>query len=201
MPHPARCLTCHLGPYALKTTLETALPWMSHKATPAAAKLLSYAPQRVPDLERQRNNRSVATSYRRGATYVGSDRCAPCHAEVYRAWSESPHARAVETLAGAKKDEDPACLTCHTTGYGELSGYRGKGTPGHAGVGCESCHGPGSDHVAAPASLARATIYGLQPDCPTCQVEATCRTCHDAANDKDFKMPAALRTAVHGMPH
>jgi len=201
MPHPARCLTCHLGPYALKTSLETALPWMSHKATPPADKLLSYAPQRVPDLERQRNNRSVATTYHRGATYVGSDRCASCHAELYRSWSESAHARSVETLQRAHKDQEPDCLTCHTVGYGELSGYRGTATPGHAAVGCESCHGPGSDHVAAPASLARATIYGLAPDCPTCQVEATCRTCHNAANDADFKMPAALREMVHGKPH
>ena len=201
MPYPARCLSCHLGPYALKTSLETALPWMSHRATPAADRLLSYAPQRLPDLERQRNNRRVATTYHGGATYVGSDRCAPCHAELHRTWSESAHARALDALRQRHKDQEPACLSCHTTGYGELSGYRGAATPGQASVGCEVCHGPGSDHVAAPPSLARATIYGLAPACATCQAEATCRTCHDAANDADFKMPAALRTMVHGKPH
>jgi peroxiredoxin len=197
VPYPARCLSCHAGEYALKEPLETALAWMGHKTTPDAAKLLANAPQHAADLERQRTNRLVAFTYRGGATYVGSDRCAPCHAAIHRAWAASPHGRALDALRAQKKAGDPACLRCHTTGYGELSGYKGEGTPGEAGVGCESCHGPGSDHVAAGAALAKASIYGLASDCPTCQAEATCRACHDAKNDPKFQMPSDPGAAIH----
>jgi hypothetical protein len=52
--------------------------------------------------------------------------------------------------------ENAKCLVCHTTGYGKAGGYRTpdpedkravrKAKDFH-GVGCESCHGPGSEYV------------------------------------------------------
>jgi cytochrome c554/c'-like protein len=197
MPYAARCVTCHAGEYKLKEPLETALGWMGHHGPADTTKLLAYAPQRRADLERQRTNRLVALTFRRGATYVGSDKCAACHQEIHREWAAGPHGKALEVLRRDQKDRQPDCLRCHTTGYGELTGFKGEGTPGHAGVGCESCHGPGSDHVAADAALAKLSIYGLASDCPTCRPEAVCRACHDAANDPDFKMPADPGRAIH----
>ena len=116
-----------------------------------------------------------------------------------RSWEATAHGRALETLREVGEHETPDCLLCHTTAYGRLSGYRGIGTPHLEGVGCESCHGPGGDHLTASADLARATVYGLATDCDTCRTEAVCRTCHDQENDPDFQLPGDLARTVH--PH
>lgn len=90
-------------------------------------------------------------------TYVGSSACGKCHAaesigNQYDLWLQSPHAKAIRILksetayAIANKlsikepSEDLKCLKCHTTGGG-----KNKKTI-HEGVGCEACHGPGSDY-------------------------------------------------------
>lgn len=89
-----------------------------------------------------------------GFTYIGAEKCGKCHGDdalgnQYKIWLSSSHSRAFVNLAKprgmavAKKAgvEDPQksikCLRCHTTGRGR-KGYLTEG------VGCESCHGPGS---------------------------------------------------------
>ncbi len=89
------------------------------------------------------------------ATYVGSKKCKACHmkGQIYQRWEKMKHATNFETL---KKEhhtmKDPltgrSCLDCHTTGYGEPSGFKSiEETPDLASVGCEGCHGPGSAHI------------------------------------------------------
>ncbi len=96
--------------------------------------------------------------------YVGAGGC-NCHKSETKKWAKSLHAKAFDLLkvkgrktkrnkamkkAGLdpKKDytEDKKCLPCHTTGYKE-GGFKSiEKTPEFAGVGCESCHGPGSEY-------------------------------------------------------
>jgi hypothetical protein len=85
---------------------------------------------------------------RTAATFVGSQRCLPCHKTAGAVWAQSAHAHAFATLLARKADADPKCVGCHTTGFGAFSGYRREfGRDKLVDAGCESCHGPGSLHV------------------------------------------------------
>ena len=81
-----------------------------------------------------------------GQTYVGSKKCASCHFEQFMSWKKDPHAKTFELLP-TKYQKDAKCLKCHTTGYGEPTGFKDiKSTPNLAGTTCETCHGAGSEH-------------------------------------------------------
>jgi len=102
-----------------------------------------------------------------GHEYLGSKSCKMCHIKTYKSWEDTPHAKALESLKPGnaaeektKHDLDPekdystdtACLKCHVVGLGSPGGYEVpdpedkksvKKAEQLAGVGCESCHGPG----------------------------------------------------------
>lgn len=134
-----------------------------------------------------------------GPKYVGNKKCMGCHKTQYQTWQEDYHAKALDDLKpGTKADakttcnldpnkdytKDAGCLECHATGYGKPA----MPSADLNNVGCESCHGPGSNYrnvkimnkkkyeadretqhkLAVEAGL-------LTPD------EALCVTCH---NDK-----------------
>ena len=86
------------------------------------------------------------------AEYKGSGKCKSCHKEQYTAWSEMKHSKAFEILkpeqvASGKDEKGQACVQCHTTGHG-MGGFTSvEATPKLVGVGCESCHGAGGNHV------------------------------------------------------
>jgi hypothetical protein len=104
-------------------------------------------------------------------SYVGTKKCKKCHLDTHKSWATTKMATAFETLQPGKATaakakfgldadvdytENAKCLVCHTTGYGKAGGYRTpdpedkravrKAKDFH-GVGCESCHGPGSEYV------------------------------------------------------
>ena len=87
------------------------------------------------------------------ATYVGAKKCKACHMKMYKKWEKMKHATNWDTLKPEhytmKCDvTGKPCLACHTTGYGEPSGFKSVDeTPKLKSVGCESCHGPGSAHL------------------------------------------------------
>ena len=84
--------------------------------------------------------------------YLGVKWCKGCHSRespnprlrIYHSWEDSAHARAWEDLAEEDRN-NPACLKCHTTGYGMP---RRPDVPDSdlRGVQCEACHGPGSHY-------------------------------------------------------
>jgi cytochrome c554/c'-like protein/doubled CXXCH motif protein len=91
--------------------------------------------------------------------YLGASSCSVCHnggsgGTQYAAWSNSRHAKALESLAAIGQAENPDCNHCHTVGWyglhanGNLNngGYDESAVPRLAGVQCENCHGPGSEH-------------------------------------------------------
>ncbi len=90
--------------------------------------------------------------------FIGSKACTDCHQDAFDVWEGTTHAHATETLTKVKppRQFDPECVSCHVTGWNPqeffpyVSGYEGlKTTPLLAGNGCENCHGPAAEHVAA----------------------------------------------------
>lgn len=122
--------------------------------------------------------------------YVGSNTCMECHKETHKNWTGSVHAKAFTTLKDKNKTDDPECLKCHTTGYGQLGGYQEKRQADLESVSCESCHGPGEQHI---KTQKKTDIRGLGDDCPFCVIEQICLSCHDATNSPNFNIHKGLR--------
>jgi hypothetical protein len=97
-----------------------------------------------------------------GQTYVGTKDCAACHFEQFMAWRNTPHAKAFDILP-AKYRADASCLKCHTTGFGEPSGFKTQQqTPNLVGNSCEGCHGPGSKHSEVAKSFGKQKLTEQQ---------------------------------------
>jgi 2',3'-cyclic-nucleotide 2'-phosphodiesterase (5'-nucleotidase family) len=127
--------------------------------------------------------------------YIGSATCQGCHAAAYSWWQSHPHGRAYATLERVHKQFNLSCVGCHVTGYGKPSGATVVNNEGLVNVGCESCHGPGSQHTAQPT----AANYKLttQPG------EAVCKTCHTPEHSDLFEFQSyvgRLRVKGHGLP-
>jgi hypothetical protein len=116
--------------------------------------------------------------------YAGAEACADCHRAAYEQWKATPHARAFDALVKGGQDFNPACISCHVTGYRE-GGFRNfRSTPGFAGVQCESCHGPSGEHAANPAARTPGRA-------------GECRACHDKIQSPKFDQAGALRRILH----
>lgn len=86
------------------------------------------------------------------AHFVGSDKCKSCHKKEHKIWEDSPHSHAFDALLKATRpglrNFDGECVKCHVVGFDYHTGFRDEQTTKHLlHVGCESCHGPGSEHV------------------------------------------------------
>jgi hypothetical protein len=105
-----------------------------------------------------------------GLEYVGSQSCKACHVDshiyAYEKWSTKRHARAYATLEEVGSQYDPECIVCHVVGYEYETGYVSEEkTPHLKDVGCENCHGPGSQHI---KSFGREKTTLPMSDCTDC---------------------------------
>ena len=84
--------------------------------------------------------------------YVGSQACATCHRKEFDQWAHTSHATAFNTLLTVGKQFYPECVSCHVTGFRYETGYQigNEGREQLADVGCETCHGPGKQHIVTP---------------------------------------------------
>ncbi len=94
-----------------------------------------------------------------------------------------------------KKSFEIECASCHFTGYsltptvagGYVAGavndpngefdIDGDGTPNELNIGCEVCHGPGSEHVKAPKAKKASTIVSPRK-LPPARASVICEQCH-----------------------
>ena len=179
------CETCHNSIHSLGFEYATFRPRISH-AENAHVRTLSLE-ERNALLAKLGAPRDVLPT---NANYVGSDACRDCHEPEHTTWVASPHAQTLETLSRAGESDNADCLKCHTTGYGRPGGFpAAAAAESHADlarVGCESCHGPGSEHV-KDGSDRIGSIVSLADKCDSCVILQICGGCHDDANDPGFE--------------
>jgi formate-dependent nitrite reductase cytochrome c552 subunit len=140
--------------------------------------------------------------------YVGSKSCKKCHSKVHKSWAKTKMGQALETLKPGNATEakekhgldpnkdysqDDKCLKCHTTGHGEPGGYEipaaddkkaVKKAKSLAGVGCECCHGPGSEYVKIFKEIQKSKRTYKPEELYAVGMrkveEAVCTSCHNA---------------------
>jgi peroxiredoxin len=178
------CQSCHTPEHSLGFEYASFLPRISHAANRAHLSLPAEEREKLLASRRGPRKDLLPTA----AAYVGSEACQTCHADEHAAWAAHPHAKALDTLAAKGKAGDADCLRCHTTGFEKAGGFQASGgaQPPLAGVGCESCHGPGGDHVGENARR-KGTILRLSDKCGSCAILQICGSCHDDANDPGFE--------------
>ncbi len=139
--------------------------------------------------------------------YVGTKTCRKCHSKVHRSIQESPKADVWELLqAGSHASEklavglnpkmdystDSRCLPCHTVGFGHSGGYviplpgddkAERDARVRQGVGCESCHGPGSSFIKVMKNVRREKREYTRDELFAAGLrridQQTCNACHN----------------------
>lgn len=118
---------------------------------------------------------ALNTAPRPGLEYASSDQCSACHKAQFKHWSQSKHSTAYQTLLRVKRAGDPACVGCHTSGFGTTKGFSTiDSTPQLAGVNCQDCHqmdfsSHKNDRAKSPPPTA-----------------ATCKACHTEVTSPQF---------------
>ena len=115
--------------------------------------------------------------------YTSAAACQRCHEQEYLQWAATRHAFAYETLLKKERYFDVGCVSCHTTGFGYPTGFRiGEQDSTLKGVQCETCHGPGKQHVGNPKKS------NIRSGADT----SLCLECHDTTHSPGFTEVVAL---------
>jgi hypothetical protein len=126
-------------------------------------------------------------SARSDAIYAGSSSCIECHQDQADRHLQSPHAHAWQALVERRSHFDSRCQSCHTTGFGEPSGFTSvKSSPRFTSVGCESCHGPSLKHSLSP--MVKTAFDAMQ----------SCGKCHTSERSPGFDPEEGWLRVGHG---
>ena len=186
----ASCEGCHDADHSVAFSLEKGLPHIDHFAANGLTN--EELREKVSAISRGEGERPLL-AFPEGET-VGSATCKSCHRSEHRQLKREPHSKAMRRLVGADA-ENTACVRCHATPTAsgppseDLADYRTD-----EGVGCESCHGPGSEHSESPDTD---NIIGLGESCPECVIEAICTSCHTPTWDEDWELKGHLERIAH----
>lgn len=152
--------------------------------------------------------------------YAGAEKCRLCHSaeskgSAFRKWLEGGHRKAYGSLIADKAKKiakersvldpknDKACLACHVTALDVPAEKKDKKFDQTLGVQCESCHGPGAEHVrrrldelgnddTKPVEIPKGEIVAVPP-------AKTCAQCHndDSPTHKPFDYAKELKKISH----
>ena len=179
------CVGCHDADHSIAFTVEKGLPHIDHYRAIDLEEAEVQA--RWQALSRGEADRPLL-AFPTGKN-LGAEACLSCHAQEHERWKDSPHGRAMAHL-GEEEAGQVDCVRCHATPMdsgpeaGEVAGFR----TGES-VGCESCHGPGEQHIAAPGTE---NILGLGSSCPECVIEEVCTSCHTPQWDAEWELSTRL---------
>ena len=143
--------------------------------------------------DRLYGDESLEQSIAEGNGYIGVDACASCHGEIATEWRGTKHATAYNTLIKAHRNYYPRCVVCHTVGFGYETGYKlGSARSSQlAHVQCETCHGPGKNHVAYVKGLLPPTDSVRESRFIRANVtEKQCVACHNNEHSPGFDYDA-----------
>lgn len=134
--------------------------------------------------------------------YVGAEKCAFCHSVAHSHWEDTHHAKALDTLKAIGRDTNSRCLTCHTVGYGQPTGFVSEEeTPQFVGVQCENCHGPGGDHAANPLEVAPPIVEMASEMCGGCHTGTHHGFYDDWAHSSHSKAVVTLKSNPYAGDH
>lgn len=207
MPTERDCMGCHqvkgshVAVHKLpKLDMTKALKDIAHP-TPGNYKygLIPQLPESMDTMKGQPKN-------------IGVRICATCHkgpamGYQFSKWRMSAHSMAYAVLGtdiaqkiakseGLKDDPQTskACLRCHASAYHELSGGSMDIISIYEGVGCEACHGAGSNYY--PEAIMRderaAKAAGLKE-----VTRQACLGCHENAHNKPLNFDEAMKEIAH----
>ena len=183
----ASCVNCHNEEHSIHFSLEKGLPHIDHFASVGMSD--DEIRKRIEAISDGTAEKPLL-AFPQGET-VGSKRCVSCHENTH---PNDPHVKAMGSLK-RKERKSAECLECHATPK-EMSSMVAKAeqTPDHfwvkEGVGCESCHGAGVEHVANPS---KDNIVGLGDSCPVCVLESMCTSCHTPKWDPNWNLDERLK--------
>ncbi|MDB4956099.1 MAG: hypothetical protein JWO36_3668 [Myxococcales bacterium] len=132
----------------------------------------------------------IAPVARGQASYVGMEACADCHSEQNEFWNKTVHAGAWKTLVDRGQQFDFSCIGCHVTGWEKPGGSNLAHNDNLRDVQCETCHGPGSIHVARGGEEKPPAVR-RNPPADLCATQ-----CHTKEHSDTFQYEAYLRDIV-----
>jgi YVTN family beta-propeller protein len=201
LPEKDYCLNCHIEKGTHVAVLKRG-PVDLEKGWDELRHPLAAKPDPGPIPGSGKNEESKA-----GPKFAGTAACGKCHrgaamGNQWSVWRMSAHANAWAVLNTAKAKErakakgiaDPRtseeCLKCHapTQSGAHLDSYDAD-----EGVGCEACHGAGSDYMADATMRDRRAAIAAGLKMPT---KDTCFRCHDKAK---FDADAGMMKIQHPM--
>lgn len=151
-----------------------------------------------------------------GHKYAGIKKCKMCHkgeknGMIFEKWQESSHAKSYAVLGedAAKEvytklgksgnpQDDPECLKCHVTGFGEDSTVTANLIITD-GITCETCHGAGGDYWKKTVmenreqSIAAGMIEAPKEQCLKCHNE-------ESPTYKEFNLEERWARISHSRP-
>jgi cytochrome c554/c'-like protein len=113
--------------------------------------------------------------------------CGNCHVLHQRDWSGTVHSHAWSDLvASGHQAANGSCDACHSvSSYGNMAaapaGYKKVADSAYHDVQCESCHGPGFEHVSFPDAVGSAPLANVFVD-TAANGPGTCAACHSGTH-------------------